>query len=201
MSKIICVTNRKLCQDDFLTRIEKIASHKPKTIILREKDLSEDEYETLASEVMAICAKYDVLCTLHNFVDTAVKLKAEAIHMTYAALRTMSADDKGHFKMIGASCHTAEEARKAQIAGCTYIIAGHLFDTLSKKGLQPRGLDFFKEVLEQVTIPVYAIGGIRPVNVSAVMKTGASAACMMSGFMQCEDVDDYFKQFESVHFE
>ena len=195
MSKIhnlICVTNRRLCNGDFLKRIEEIVKYKPKSILLREKDLTESEYEALAKDVMEICNKENVPCILHNFVDVALKLKANAIHMTFAMLRIMSAEDKAKFRAIGASCHSAEEARKAQAAGCTYIIAGHIFDTLSKKDLPPRGLDFFQEVIHNVTIPVYAIGGINRDNIDSVLNAGASGTCVMSGPMQCENIAEYF---------
>ena len=39
MSEVLCVTNRQLCREDFLTRLERIAAAKPAGIILREKDL------------------------------------------------------------------------------------------------------------------------------------------------------------------
>ena len=48
MSDLICITNRKLCSNNFLDQIEMIASAHPKAIVLREKDLSEKEYEQLA---------------------------------------------------------------------------------------------------------------------------------------------------------
>ncbi len=175
IQNLICVTNRHLCNGDFLTRIEKIVKYKPKAILLREKDLDES-----------------VPCVLHNFADVALKLKADAIHMTFAMLRIMSAEEKAKFSEIGASCHSAEEARKAQSAGCTYIIAGHIFDTLSKKNIPPRGLDFFQEVIKNVTIPVYAIGGINKDNINSVLNAGASGVCVMSAPMQCENLDEYF---------
>ena len=48
MSDLICITNRKLCSNNFLDQIEMIASAHPKAIVLREKDLSEKEYEHAA---------------------------------------------------------------------------------------------------------------------------------------------------------
>ena len=47
----IAVTNRLLCQGDFLTRVEQLAKgEKYQTILLREKDLTEPEYEKLAEK-------------------------------------------------------------------------------------------------------------------------------------------------------
>lgn len=45
MSDILCVTKRSLCKEDFLVRIEKIAKTEAAGIILREKDLSKEEYQ------------------------------------------------------------------------------------------------------------------------------------------------------------
>ena len=66
-SDILCITNRKLCKDDFLKRIQIIAAAQPKAIVLREKDLSEEAYTILAEKVMHICEKYSVPCILHSF--------------------------------------------------------------------------------------------------------------------------------------
>jgi len=193
---LICVTNRKLCKVDIVKRVEEIVKYKPMGILLREKDLPEDDYEILAKDVLKICQNAEVICILHNFVDTALKLKADAIHMTYTSLRIMRREDKEKFYSIGASCHSTEEARKAQAFGCTQIIAGHLFDTLSKKDFPPHDLNFFREIIENVTIPVYAIGGITKYNIESVRLTGVAGACVMRGPMLCDNVDEYFKGWD-----
>lgn len=160
MSELICVTNRNLCNRDFLKRIEELAQNGIDAVILREKDLTETEYEKLAGQVMEICRHHHVRCILHNFPNVALRLGAKAIHLPLPVLRTLSADVKAHFDCIGASCHSPEDAGEAQNLGCTYITAGHVFVTDCKKGVPPRGIPFLKEVCEQVSIPVYAIGGI-----------------------------------------
>lgn len=50
--KIIAVSNRKLCERPFLEQIERVCQMKPQAIILREKDLSEEEYRILSEEVL-----------------------------------------------------------------------------------------------------------------------------------------------------
>ena len=50
--KIIAVSNRKLCNRPFLEQIERVCKIHPEAVILREKDLTEEEYGTLAKEVM-----------------------------------------------------------------------------------------------------------------------------------------------------
>ena len=190
MSDLICITNRKLCSNNFLDQIEMIASAHPKAIVLREKDLSEKEYEQLARQVMQICQKHGTQCILHSFSNVATTLGATAVHMPLPLLQKMTPQEKSHFQIIGASCHSLEEAKEAQNLGCTYITAGHIFLTDCKKGLPGRGLPFLEEICKTVRIPVYAIGGISSQNMESVRKTGAAGVCIMSGFMRCKTVEE-----------
>ena len=77
MSDIIVITNRSLCREDFLTRIEKIALAHPTAIVLREKDMSENEYKSLAAQVLEICNKHGVRCIFHSFPEAAAELGLE----------------------------------------------------------------------------------------------------------------------------
>lgn len=190
MSDLICITNRKLCSNNFSDQIEMIASAHPKAIVLREKDLSEKEYEQLARQVMQICQKHGTQCILHSFSNVATALGVAAVHMPLPLLQKMTPQEKSHFQIIGASCHSLEEAKEAQDLGCTYITAGHIFLTDCKKGLPGRGLSFLEEICKAVRIPVYAIGGISSQNIESVRKTGTAGACIMSGFMRCKTVEE-----------
>lgn len=195
MSDILCVTNRHLCQENFLERIAKIVSTHPVGIILREKDLSEKEYRELAEKVLKICRKYETLCILHSFANVAKELNCTALHLPLPVLRSLVAEEKNSFTILGASCHSVEEALEAEKLGCTYITAGHVFETDCKKGLPGRGLDFLKNVCENVSIPVYGIGGIAPDNMEEIRKAKAAGACVMSSIMNCEDVQKYLAAF------
>ncbi len=192
----MCVTNRKLCAEDFLTRIERIAKAQPRAIILREKDMTQEEYKALAQMVMSICRRYQTPCILHSFVDVAIELQAEAIHLPLARLLELSQEEKEYFKVLGASCHSVDEAIMARNVGCTYIVAGHIFETDCKKGLSGRGLVFLQKLCENVDIPVYAIGGITPENIEGVRAEGAAGACVMSGLMKCEEPEQYLDGYE-----
>lgn len=184
MSNIICISNRALCQDDFINRLCCISQTSVSKIILREKDLSPDEYKKL---VLELFAKGDDLLKekliLHSFYDVAIELGIKAIHMPLHLLEGMPEDKRRFFEVLGASCHSVEDALHAVSLGCTYITAGHVFDTDCKKGLPGRGLQFLEDVCKNVDIPVYAIGGINLENIKLVTDKGASGGCIMSGLM------------------
>ena len=187
-----------LCKEDFLTRIERIAACRPAGIILREKDLPPAEYRRMATEVMRICRQYDVKCILHSFSDVAIDLNADAIHLPLHLLRKLPQEQKALFNVLGASCHSVEEALEAQASGCTYITAGHVFYTDCKKGIPGRGLDFLRNVSAAVHIPVYGIGGIDAGNIALVRDSGAGGACLMSSLMVTEDVTGLMKAMGGV---
>ena len=198
MSDILCVTNRGLCREDFLTRLERIAAAGPAGVILREKDLSPEAYRALAERVLAVCRAHRVPCILHSFPAVARDLEAEGLHLPLPLLRTLPQEERRSFRVLGASCHSAAEAREAEALGCTYITAGHVFATDCKKGLAPRGLPFLREVCQAVTIPVWAIGGIAPENFSPVLATGARGGCVMSGLMACPDPAELLAAFDAA---
>ena len=189
------MTNRTLCQEDFLTRIERLAKAHPAAILLREKDLTESAYTKLAGKVLCICKKHDVLCILHNFANAAHALHHTALHLPLSVLRSLSESERKSYQVLGASCHSIADATEAEMLGCTYITAGHVFDTDCKKGLPGRGLEFLRDVSSAVSIPVYGIGGICPENLAPVRSAGAAGACIMSSAMTCEDPDLYLASF------
>ena len=197
MFKILCVTSRALCREDFLTRLERLAAARPAGIILREKDLSPAAYRALARAALDLCASHGVPCILHTFVREAFELGAPAIHLPLPALRGLSPAERRAFSTLGASCHSAEDAAEAEALGCAYVTAGHVFDTACKAGTPGRGPDFLRDVCRRVSIPVYAIGGITPENVVAARAAGAVGACVMSGAMTCADPEAYFRKMEA----
>lgn len=198
MSDILAVTNRKLCEEDFLIRIEKMARANPYGIILREKDLQKKEYLILAKKAIKICQNYHTACILHSFVDVAKEVNCTAMHFPLSILRTLTEAEKSKFTILGASCHSIEEAKEAELLGCTYIIAGHIFETDCKKGMAGRGLHFLQNVCESVSIPVYAIGGIHEKNIYKIRKTKAAGACVMSSIMTCDNPARYLEELKNA---
>ena len=91
MSKVLCVTSRSLCREDFLIRLEKIARAGCAGILLREKDLSPREYGELAGRVLSLCRAHQVPCILHSHAEIAAELGAPALRLSGGAQQRMSA--------------------------------------------------------------------------------------------------------------
>lgn len=181
---VIAVTNRKLCNRPFTEQLERVCRHHPRALILREKDLSEHEYELLAEQVLEICSTYDVPCILHTYTAVARRLGCSRIHLPLPLLKT-EVSSLGDFSLVGTSVHSVEDAIEAEKLGASYLTAGHIYVTDCKKGLPPRGTGFLREVCLQVSVPVYAIGGIHldENQMKEIIDSGAAGGCIMSGMM------------------
>lgn len=181
---VIAVTNRKLCTDNFILRVRKVLSAEPFEVILREKDLSDDEYCDLAKEIIEDDNELKKILAL-NRPEIALELGIENVHFTMQQLTEQGRPS--FIKRAGVSVHSVEEAVTAQNLGVDYLIAGHIYATDCKKGVPPRGIEFFKNVCESVDIPVFAIGGISERNFIEPLKNGGAGVCLMSEFMKCEN--------------
>ena len=181
MSRIICVTNRKLCAGDFVARLSEISRGGADYVILREKDLSEAEYAELAERAFAACGERLVL---HGTCALPLLRRLPRIHLPLALLENNPALRR-EAELLGVSIHSSEEAKRAETLGADYVTAGHVFATDCKRGVPGRGLDFLKATAAAARIPVYAIGGITARNAAAVRGAGAAGACVMSGLMAC----------------
>lgn len=192
MYKLICVSNRHIFYDvfgknaSFESRIRDILSCGI-DVILREKDLDEEEYYAL------LCRIGDSRVIAHTYADAARRFGCSAVHLPLGILRSGNVSD---ISSVGSSVHSAAEAQEAEALGADHITAGHVFATDCKKGLEPRGLRFISEVSAAVKIPVYAIGGISPENAPEPVAAGAAGVCVMSGFMRCVSPRDYIDTFK-----
>ena len=199
--KLNIISNRKLCENENLEKqIEKIFSAYERKIILknfdivartlREKDLNKNEYLKLIEKVYPICQKYKINLILHQNYDLNLddKYKIDGIHLSYNIFKSLNENIKAElikkYKRIGVSIHSLNEAKEVESLGASYVVAGHIFETDCKKGLEPRGLKFIEDLSSALTIPIFAIGGIDEKNSLSVINNGAFSICMMSTLMK-----------------
>lgn len=185
MYKIAVVTNRHLCREDYLVRLERLAAGGADRIILREKDMTACDYERLAESVLRICESYHAECLLHSYTEVGAHLAHPHIHLPLPALRIVGRDSV--WQTVGVSVHSVEEAAEAEQRGADYVTAGHIFETDCKRGLAGRGTDFLRAVCGSVRIPVWAIGGITEETVGRLGGIAIEGVCIMSSAMTADD--------------
>lgn len=78
---LIAVTNRHLCSRPFTEQITRVCKLHPKALILREKDLPEEEYFSLARQVKEICEQFKVPFIPHFYPAVARELGCDRLHL------------------------------------------------------------------------------------------------------------------------
>ena len=178
---MIVFTEGRLVDEPLELRLERvIEKYNPKSIVLREKYLSDAEYMDIAKKVIKITSENKVDLYL-NRVSIAKILGVKNIHLSFRELTIFN--DYDYFLDISCSVHSVEEAREAFKKGVNRLVTGHIFKTDCKKDLEPRGLEYLKSVVNSVDIPVCAIGGINRENYSLCLGVGANDFCIMSSAM------------------
>lgn len=162
------------------------------SIVLREKDISEKDYEKLYVSIKNISSKYNIAIFSHSNWKSKVIEEGGLIHLPLYILEEINSDKNSRerffekYREIGVSIHSVKEGIYAEKIGATYLTFGHVFETECKKGLKARGLMALRDVCKSVSIPVYAIGGINNKNAQMAIDCGAYGVCIMSGIMRLQ---------------
>ena len=193
---IACITNRRLVKGDFLAQIECVAAMEMVDwIIVREKDLSAEEYRTLFSQVVRIAHRHEKKCLAHGRIALGVmsELGADGIHLPLDALRKWRAASgwggrrsggEDAVQLVGASAHSASELAEAAALGADYATLSPIFATACKPGAVPLGTAALAAACQKSLIPIFALGGIGMDKLDACIEAGAAGCCMMSELMR-----------------
>jgi thiamine-phosphate diphosphorylase len=93
--------------------------------------------------------------------------------------------------IVGVSTHDPAAARAAfSDPNCDYVAFGPVFESGTKPGREPRGVEALAEVARGKTKPFVAIGGITPERLDAVLDAGADSAAMIGGLLSGGDLED-----------
>jgi len=126
---------------------------------------------------------------VNDRLDVARTCGADGIHLPAGSL-PIAAVRKfvGKEWIVGAACHSIEEVIQAGAAGADHVLVAPVFDTASKPGMKPMGLDRFTEICRRSPIPVFALGGITLENARSCIEAGAKGLAGIRLFQQSPDL-------------
>lgn len=204
---IIGITNRNLC-GDFYEQIIKISKSKLNYLIIREKDLKNEELLELSLKVKEDLKNTNIKIIVNSNIDVAKKIDADGIQLSFKNFmevnnklytenlidskelvdnfRTMGGKYK-IYKMIGVSIHSYEEGIQAYKLGADYVVYGHIFQTDCKKDIEPRGIKEIEILSKKIRVPIIGLGGIDENNYKEVLNSGAKGIALMSSLMKCQN--------------
>ncbi|HTN70481.1 MAG TPA: thiamine phosphate synthase [Methylomirabilota bacterium] len=160
-----------------------------RSVQLREKDLSGKELFALAEQTRKLCQRFHALLFVNERIDVALAVEADGVQLGNASIPIEVARELlGPRKIIGVSTHSLEEAKGAEQSGADFILFGPVYFTPSKATYgAPQGLPALKKIVDKTSLPVYAIGGLKPENVEDVMRTGSRGVALISAVMNANN--------------
>jgi thiamine-phosphate pyrophosphorylase len=135
-----------------------------------------------AEQMHALCKKAGVTFIVNDRVDVAIASHADGVHLGQDDFPIPLARKLlGEEAIIGGSAGDIEEARKCLVEGADYIGFGPVYQTASKADAGPAGgLELLRHVVEEIPLPIVAIGGITTANAPLIMKAGAHGIAVIS---------------------
>ncbi len=155
---------------------------------LREKDLPDRRLIDLAKRVREWTHAAGALFIINDRPDIAALVNADGVHvgqddMTVREARQIVGGDR----LVGASTHNIKQARQAVFDGADYLGVGPTFPSQTKQFTDFAGLDFVRQVANEITRPWFAIGGINADNVDQVTSAGAHRIAVSAAIVDHPD--------------
>jgi len=136
---------------------------------------------------------------INDRVDISLALGAAGVHLGQEDMPLSFARRiLGHNKIIGISCQTIDQARKAQNEGADYIGFGSVFKTQTKPERNPMNLGLLQDVVSEINIPLFVIGGINLTNVESLLARGVANFAVCRAISTAENIEAITKSFKSL---
>ncbi|NMB78132.1 MAG: thiamine phosphate synthase [Methanomicrobiales archaeon] len=169
-------------------------------IQLRDKHMESRDLVQVGREILAHTRPAGALFLVNDRLDVALACGADGIHLGQDDIRPDVArqlSPPGF--IIGVSAGSIEEAREAERAGADYVVLSPVFSTGSKADAGPGlGLAELARMKKAVRIPVLAIGGIGPSNVTDVIRAGADGVAVISAVVSAPDITEASRTMKAL---
>jgi thiamine-phosphate pyrophosphorylase len=177
---------------DLLWVLERALDGGVKAVQLREKNLSGKALYYLAEKSKALCRRYHARLFINDRVDVALAVEADGVQLGKTSLPVETARALiGTDKLIGYSTHALAEAQQAEQSGADFVLFGPVYFTPSKASFgSPQGLAPLKELVAKISLPVYAIGGIKPESIADLECVGIRGVALISAVIGATDPKD-----------
>lgn len=182
---LMLVTDRNVAggEDALVRKVEEAVAGGVNVVQIRDKDLPHDELLSLAKRLReAIAGRASLVVS--RAPSTVLDTHADGVHLPEDA---EPPEEWPHNLLIGRSVHSVASARRAEADGADYIIFGPVYETESHVGATPAGCAALREVVEAVSVPVIAIGGVTVKRVPEVMAAGAAGVAVIRAILASDD--------------
>ena len=190
--RLYLITDRKLLAsyEALTAAVEESLKGGARAVQLREKDVGTRELLGMAYSLREITERYKARLFINGRVDIAMAVGADGVHLGISDIPVHAARKAaGNDMLIGASAHSVTEAKRAEQEGADFVTFGPVYETPSKLQYgKPVGVQAIERVKEEVSIPVFAIGGVNRERVGEALKAGAYGVAIISAILASENI-------------
>ena len=172
-------------EEAFLARVELALDRGLALVQLREKTWDRARFEAFARRLLPLAHARGACVVVNGAEDQALRLGADGVHWTAAALATATARPQG--LLVGASCHTRAELDRAAALGVDYAIVAPVKATPTHPAATPLGWLGFERIIEGTRVPVFALGGLTAADLDTARDRGAHGIAMRRGAWPPDD--------------
>jgi thiazole tautomerase (transcriptional regulator TenI) len=188
-------------RSDFVDRARRVmhAGGPRVAVHVRAPRLGGRRLHELACRVAELQHETGAWLVVNDRADVALTSGARGVQLTS---RSMSAEDARVFApplWIGASVHSQQDAQVAVDGRARWLVAGHVFETTSHPDAKGRGTAFVAQLAATFSVPIIAIGGVRPEHVLALRSAGAHGVAVIRGVWHASDAGAAVIDYLSAH--
>lgn len=154
-----------------------------KLVQLRASGLGPHKYGALAGYASDFCRLKGIRLLLNAEPDLVRRTGAAGVHLRAERLMDLDRRPLDPTFWVAASCHTRAELRQAERIGVDFAVLGPVCPTATHPGAPPLGWEAFAALVEEVRIPVYALGGLRPADTATAKFWGGQGVAGIRGFL------------------
>jgi 8-oxo-dGTP diphosphatase len=163
-----------------LERLEEALKAGLRLIQVRDKGLPPAQRLWFAEAVCRLAHSHGAQVVINDDEEIARKVGADGVHLSAARLAACA--QRPDFTWVGASCHDAAEITRAGELGFDYALLGPLLPTLTHPEAAGLGWSEFARRLAGNTLPVLALGGMKPAMLAEAQQHGAHGIALMRGW-------------------
>ncbi|WP_323752622.1 Nudix family hydrolase [Marinobacter sp.] len=150
-------------------------------VVLRAPDLPINDYRQLAKAVLAESVGAEVGVLLHGGPELLSEFpEAAGVHLPWREAERLSERPVAANRLLGVSCHNADQLRQAERLGADYSVLGPVLPTASHPGEEAFGWNEFARLVSKAVIPVYGLGGLKPNHQAKARASGGQGIAGIS---------------------
>lgn len=180
----IAITPDVANQAELTELIDHLLSQNLRIIQLRQKKLDANTYLEWFESTRTQCLHSGTKLMFNQSVALAVQARALDYHASAQRLMGLKSRPIDQGLLFSASCHSLEELKHAEALGADFVFLSPVADTKKYSAERILGWQGFSSLANQVSVPVYALGGMASSDLMTARAHGASGIAGISSFLK-----------------